>query len=547
MSLDSALAPDVIERYRAQGHWGKSHPAYFDEAVQRGPDRTAIVDRETRYTYAELDRLVRRAAHAFVEAGIEAGDVVGIQLPNWAEFVIAHYALARIGAVTLPLLLGYRAHELEFMLGFAEARALIVPGAYGDFDYASLLRQVLPRVRTVERVFVASRDPGEWTPFGELIDPGLERRYDPERMARRRPRSTDVMMLVFTSGTTGNPKGIVHTHDTLMCVAGRMVRDFGYTAEDRVLGLSPLPHLHGIFGHIAPALVAGATTVLLERFLPARALELAQQERATIVVGVPSHALMLLNAPGAGACALGGWRLFFCSGATLPVEIATRLYRTFGCRVTSAYGMSEACYCTYSRLDDPFEVVATSCGRPATGVDIRIYDEGGRECPVGTAGEIAMRGPHLFVGYHKNPGAFRALTDAEGFFRSGDLGLLRDDGNLVVVGRKTEMIIRGGANVYPSDVEEVLLRHPKVRNVAVVGYPDQRLGERVCACVIPVPGQSITLDEVREFLADQIARYKIPDRIEVLDEFPMTGTGKVRKRGLKEHVAARLEEGARDV
>jgi len=545
MAFDTTLTDGVVKRHTDAGFWGRTHPDYFDRAVQAHPGRRAVVDRGQTHTFAELDRLVARAAYSFLDHGIRPGHVVAIQLPGWVEFLVGHYALARIGAVTLPLLLDYRVREMEFMLNFAGAHAVIVPGVFRDTDHAALLREVLPQTPSVKRVFVVGETSAEWTPFAELIDPAIDDRYDPERVARCRPVSTDVLEIVFTSGTTGNPKAILHTHDTFMCVAERMVRDFEYASDDVVLGLSPLAHQHGILGHLAPPVVAGATTALLERFQPVAALELIEAFGVTIVVGVPSHAFMLLGSEALDRCRTKAWRLFFCSGATLPMEVATRLYQAFGCRITSAYGMSEAAYCTYSRMDDPFEVVASSCGRPAAGSEIRIYDGDGAECATGVVGEIAMRGPNVFVGYHSNLDTARALTNEAGFFRSGDLGLMREDGNLVVVGRAKDMILRGGDNVYPSEIEEDLLRHPKIANVAVVGYADERLGERVCACVIPLAGQSITLEEIRAFLEGRIARYKIPDRLETLNAFPMTGTGKVQKTRLREVIAgARPKEDA---
>jgi cyclohexanecarboxylate-CoA ligase len=540
MPFETIVTPEMTERYVRAGAWGRSHPDRFDAAVERHPDRVAVIDRDLRLTYRQLDRMVKRAAHALLDRGIGPGDIVAIQLPNWHELLVAHYALARIGAVTLPLLLEYRKAELEHMLGFAEAKALIVCDRFRDFDQASLIKAVVPAVPSIRSVFVVGEScPDGMIPFGELVDPALDARHDPERMARVRPRSTDVMELIFTSGTTGNPKGILHTHDTFMGVADRMVRDFHYTADDVVLGLSPMAHQHGILGHIAPPLVAGATALLLERFRPTDALAMIAREKATVVVGVPSHAHMLLSVEGAAQHDLRSWRLFYCSGATLPFELVKRIAESFGCRITSAYGMSEIAYCTYSRLEDGFDVASQTCGRPGSGVDVAILDEGGKKCPPGVTGEIAMRGPNLMVGYLKNVAGMRALMDEEGFFRSGDLGLLGTDGNLRVVGRKKDMIIRGGANVYPSEVEEVLLQYRKISNVSVVGYPDQRLGERVAACIVPVPGEVVTGQEVREFLSDKIAEYKIPDRVEVLDAFPVTATGKVRKTALRDLVAQR--------
>jgi non-ribosomal peptide synthetase component E (peptide arylation enzyme) len=537
MKFETIMTPEMTANYIRQGEWGRSHCDFFDDAVRGAPDRLAVIDRRVRLTYGELELLVRRAAHAFLDYGIEPGDIVGIQLPNWHEFLVAHYALARIGAVTLPLLLDYRKAELEFMLRFAEAKALVICESFREVEHAALIRGLLPSVPSLKTVFVVGDNSSTgMVPYGQLVDPSIDAHYDAERIASVRPRSTDIMELVFSSGTTGSPKGILHTHDTFMSAACRMVRDFKYTSSDIVLGLSPMAHQHGILGHVAPSIVAGATTLLLERFRPVEALGLISNERASVVVGVPSHAHILLDVEDISPYDLRSWRLFYCSGAVLPVHLVKRIAEIFGCRITSAYGMSEIAYSTYSRIDDPFEVAAQTCGRQGSGVDVKIVDENGKGCPRGAVGEIAMRGPNLMVGYLKNLDAMRVLVTDEGFFRSGDLGLIDANGNLSVVGRIKDMIIRGGANIYPAEIEELLLKFEKIANVAVVGYPDAGMGERVAACIIPVSGQNVTLQEVQKFLSDKLASYKIPDRIELLGAFPMTATGKVRKTTLREAV-----------
>lgn len=533
VAFETILSDEMVAKYAATDAWGRTHCDYFDEAVRRNPSQTAVVDRDVRWSYAELERQVLRAAHSLLDHGIQSGDVVGISLPNWKEFLVTHYALSRIGAVTLPLLLDYRRGELEFMLNFAEAKAIVCCDTFREFSHSKLIKKVVQHTPSLRAVFVVGHDcPDGMIPYAELVKESVDSRLDLVRLAQARPRSTDVMELVFTSGTTGNPKGILHTHDTFMSAARRVVRDFRVTDDDIVLGLSPLAHQHGMLGHLAPSIVAGATTLLLERFRPSDALTLIQREKATVVVGVPSHAHMLLDVNDSSKCDTRSWRLFFCAGATLPIALAERIARQFGCRITSAYGMSEIGYCTYSRIDDPFEVAAQTCGRPGSGIDVQILDDDQNPCETGTVGEIALRGPNLMAGYLKNIQTMRALMTHEGYFRSGDMGALDQSGNLRVVGRQKDMILRGGANIYPIEVEELLLRWPRVANVAIVGYPDDRLGERVAAFIVTAGNAPMDLGELTEFLRDKLASYKIPDRLIVVDELPMTATGKIRKIAL---------------
>ncbi|MBX6377850.1 MAG: long-chain fatty acid--CoA ligase, partial [Clostridia bacterium] len=380
--------------------------------------------------------------------------------------------------------------------------------------------------------------------FREAVDLGdLRPSKGDEPLASRCPvGADDIMRMAFTSGTTGDPKAVVHTYNTTLCVP-RIARSAHAYDENAVLLIFLPVGLNWGFLNLVEALYHGARAVLVDRFDAGRVLRLIQAERVTHFSTSPTALIALLNDPGLGACDLTSLRLIVSGGASCPVEVIRQVQERFPARFLELYGMLETGYHTFTRMEDDPVAVCGKVGRPADGMGLRILDDEGRDLPPGEVGEIACFGPSVTIGYNRNPEANARSFTPDGWFLTGDLGVVDESGNLQIVGRKKDMIIRGGANIYPRELEEILFTHPKVLNVAVVGLPDPYLGERTCACIIPKPGETLTLAEVVAFLEGRIARYKLPQHLEIFQDFPLTPTGKVRKFALRELVQHRLQAG----
>jgi fatty-acyl-CoA synthase len=302
--------------------------------------------------------------------------------------------------------------------------------------------------------------------------------------------------------------------------------------QDVYLVLGSMSHQMGLVQGMFTAIRNGAKSVLLDVFDGETALELIEEEKVTLPIGVPTHIISMLNVPEHPKYDVSSLRLFQTAGAACPVDVIKQLRSNMRCNVVVDYGMTETNYTTMTRLDDPPEVICDTVGRPITGYEVKLLDDEHNEVPVGEAGEISSRTPELFMGYFKSPRGTKGIMTDDGFLLSGDLGVQDKEGNVKIVGRKKDVIIRGGENIYPREIEEILFAHRKILNVAIVGYPDPRLGEKSCACIIPKPGETITLEEIQYFLKDKIAIYKLPEKIKLMEEFPLTISGKVRKNTL---------------
>jgi acyl-CoA synthetase (AMP-forming)/AMP-acid ligase II len=347
------------------------------------------------------------------------------------------------------------------------------------------------------------------------------------------------MRMAFTSGTTGNPKGVTHSFNTTL-PAGRILND-AMAVTEREVFLVYLPlGLNWGYLTLVQSIMAGARAVLLDRFSARAALELIEGERVTFIPSAPASLIAILNDPELGRFDLRSLRVVITGGASCPVETIRAFRKRIPGHLIELYGMLETGFHTFTRFEDDPEAVAGTIGRPAPGMGLRIIDEHARDVPVGAEGEIAADGPSVHLGYHRNPAANAELFTADGWFRTGDLGVREPSGNVRIVGRLKEMINRGGKKFFPREIEEILYTHPKILHAAIVGVPDARLGERNCLCVIPRAGAAApSLEEVVGFLKDGVATYKLPEEIEVFDEFPFTPTGKIQRHALTRQVLAR--------
>src|SRR5882724_4483672 len=539
MRFETRLTDDLIARYQKSGHWGAE--TFYSILAARAaahPERVAIVDRGRRVTYAELRTRVDRVAAGLAALGIGSGDVVTIQLPNWAEFAYVFFALERLGAVANQIGPDFRSREVDYILRFSESRAFVCPASFKGFDYVKMIGELRPGLPDLEAVCVLGGPrPDGSTRGGVSLDALLEDAgAAPPRGAGQ--GANDVMRMAFTSGTTGNPKGVIHSHNTTLSTCRTLNADMRVSPDEVFLVYLPLG-LNWGYLTLVQAVMAGARAVLLDQFGARAALELIQHERVTYIPTAPASIIAMLNEPDLTRFDLSSLRVVITGGASCPIETIREFRARMHGHLVELYGMLETGFHTYTRLGDDPEAVTGTVGTVSSGLGLRLIDDSGRDVAAGAEGEIAAQGPSVHLGYHKNPTANAELFTADGWFRTGDLGQFDAAGNVKIVGRLKEMINRGGQKFFPREIEEILYTHPKILHAAIVGVPDPRLGERNCLCVIPRAGQTLTLDEAVSYLRDGVATYKLPETIEVFDELPFTSTGKIQRHVLVRRVLER--------
>lgn len=520
---------DVADRYRAAGYWrGETFGGMLRERAALHGERIAVVAGATRWTYAELDDRVDRLVAGLIAHGIGPGDRVVVQLPNIAEFFEVVFALFRLGALPVFALPAHRAGEITYFCEFTGAVGYVIPDVFDGFDYRELAAEVDRRVPGLHTVLVATGDAGRFTPLARL------RAAAPASGPTDGPAPEDLAFLQLSGGSTGLPKLIPRTHDDYLYSVRASAEICELDADSVYLGTLPVAHNFplsspGVLG----ALYAGARVVLAERPDPDVTFGLIESERVTITGVVPPLALVWLNAAETTRHDLSSLRVLQVGGAKFGSEAARRVRPTLGCAVQQVFGMAEGLV-NYTRLDDPDEVTVGTQGRPISPDDeIRIVDGADRDVPPGEPGHLLTRGPYTIRGYYRADEHNATAFTADGFYRTGDIVRRTARGNLVVEGRAKDQINRGGEKIAAEEIENHLLAHPAVHDVAVVSVPDAFLGERSCAYVIP-HGDPPSKAELRRFVRERgLAAYKIPDRVEIVATFPYTGVGKVSKKEIR--------------
>jgi long-chain acyl-CoA synthetase len=493
------------------------------ESARRVPAKPAVIFGGTPMSYAELDALSDRVAANLTAAGVEAGDRVGLQLPNIPQFVIAYFAILKAGGVVVPMNVLLKSPEIEFQLRDSGARTLITFGWFLE----EAAKAAGAAAVTSLYVVGGAGDLGAGLPFETLLDgdqPGPQ-------LAVVSP--VDPAVIIYTSGTTGTPKGAVLSHFTLYMNADISGGLFEFADNDVVLVALPLFHIFAMSSIMNISVLFGGTMTLVPRFDPVEVLDVMQRDRVTIFEGVPTMYVALLHAPGLDDYDLSSLRVAVSGGAPIPAEVIDSFERRFSVVILEGYGLSETSSTTTFNVSES-ERKVYSVGKPIWGVSVQIWDKEGRVLAPGpeNVGEIVVRGPNVMTGYHDNPAA-TAEAFAGGWFHTGDLGYFDEDGFLFIVDRIKDLIIRGGYNVYPREVEEVMYTHPAVAEAAVIGVPDSRLGEEVHAIVVTKPGQSVSTDELTDFVKQRVAAYKYPRTMEFRDSLPKNATGKILKKDLR--------------
>jgi long-chain acyl-CoA synthetase len=503
------------------------------ESAKRDPDHVAVILDSFKFTYGQLDALSSQVASSLRAAGLAKGDRVGLMLPNVPQFPIAYYGILKAGGIVVPMNVLLKAPEVSFYMGDSGARYLIV---WDDFA-AEALKGIasLHDVTTFVALKPGATDaPAGTRSFTELM--GGDPKFDAETT-----QGDDTAVILYTSGTTGKPKGAELTHLNLFMNAHMVSHVFGSGPQDVTLAVLPMFHSFGQSSVMNVALHVGSTLTLVPRFDTDKVMEVIQRDRVTIFPGVPTMFFALLHHPSADKYDLSSLRVAISGGAAIPGEVIQAFERKFGTTILEGYGLSETSP-TASFNVSVEERKVLSIGKPLFGVEMKIFDIDDKELPAGkdNVGEIVIRGHNVMKGYWNQPQA-NIEAFKGGWFHTGDLGYVDEDGFFFIVDRKKEMIIRGGFNVYPREVEEVIYTHPAVAEAAVIGVPDERLGEEVKAVVALKPGAEASAEDIIAFVKERVAAYKYPRTIQFVDTLPKGATGKILKKELK----AQLEAAAR--
>ncbi len=540
MKIDAILPKERIDAMTAAGFWaGRIITDHMDDAVAAVPDKIAVTDtnsmtgRATSLSYRQLRRISDRIALGMVALGVEPGDVVSFQLPNWWEVSALYLACVRIGAVANPLMPIFRHREITYMLEFGESRLAVIPRQFRDFDYLQMMTELRRELPALKAILVVG-GVGEEGIESVMLNRRWEDEMDGEAIFKeRRPGPNDVTQLGYTSGTTGEPKGVMHTANTLLCGVERVIEHFALTGKDVVFMASPLAHQTGfLYGMVLP-LVMKSKSVLLDQWDPVAAARCIQDEGVTLTVASTPFLADLTYNPEVERYDTSSFRMFLCGGAPVPSVLAKTATEKLRIRAISVWGMSENGIVTATRLDDPPEKVFNTDGAPLPGMAVRVVDAENNLVPDGVEGRLQAKSPTNFVGYLKKPELYG--MDNEGWFETGDLARRDEDGYIRITGRSKDIIIRGGENIPVVEVEALLFEHPAVQDVAIVAMPDERLGERACAFVVLNGGSELSFREMIDFLVGKkLARSYFPEHLELLQEMPRNPTGKVQKFKLRE-------------
>jgi len=514
---------------------GLTYGQMLDKLAREVPDKEALVFEDQRITYARFRDRVRQMAMALKRLGLRKGDRVGVLFSSCLEFFYIQQGILYSGGIFISLSTRYRKFEITYMMKHAGARFLFCVDAYMGANFVDILDEIRPELPEMETVIIKGPNVPAWAkPYDEVFD--LGKTIDEAELMSDPPVAKDIAAILYTSGSTGMPKGVMALHSALIWNSTRVCERLRIGPEDVFLMMLPCSFIFANFVLFTNAIMGRSKLVVMENFEPGEALRLQQAERVSILYGVPTMFTLMLSHPDFEKFDLSSNRTGYMSGASCPVELVKAVMQKMHNNISAAYGMTEACCITITNYEDDEYIKSTTAGRSIRDLDLKITGEDRNEVAPGEVGEIAVRGENVFAGYFKQPELTEASFDSEGFFYTGDLGKLDENDRLIVVGRKKEMIIRGGFNVFPAEVEEQIALIDGIQHVAVVGVPDQTMGERICACVVPLPGHQLIPDQIIVFCKERLANYKVPDFVEIMDSFPMTTTNKIHKFEIKDFV-----------
>lgn len=542
---------EMVNEFLSKGYW--TQETFFDFYERNAREygaREALVDSKYRVTWAEAKKLVDAIAVSWVEIGIPRDSRIIIQSPNSVYGFLARIASERAGLISLTVYPYLREKELEYMVERTEATAVVIPSIYRKFDYLEMYRGLQKRFPSLKHIFLFDDEVPPSAPPGthsltRMAQDRAKKPVDQSVLAARRLDPVwDVVALTTTTGTTGLPKLVEWPMAPRVCTSKARIQIWDLTPDDITMAIAP--HAGGAAGTLTyfAAPLAGAKTVMLEEFTPEGALELIQKEKATAIGVVPTHLVRMLEVD-TSKYDLSSLRFIRSAGGYLPPQVAEEAERAFGAVITSDLGTQDMGSVSGCRVDDSKELRRRTVGRMLPGNQVRLMDEKAeKEVPQGEPGVLWFRGPHAPAGYYRDEALTATVFDPNGWTTTGDI-VKFDQGCLWILGRAKDMIIRGGQNIYPAEIEGLLNEHPKVASVAIVGYPDREMGERACACVVPKAGQSLTLEEMATFLkGKKLAMFKLPEKLALMDALPIVGdSGKIDKKVLKKEIEDKIAAG----
>lgn len=525
--------PAHLAHYAGTGLWDERTIAQQAIALAEGdPDFVVLLENDIAVTRAQAVADARALAAALHARGLRPGDVVAFQVPNWREAIVINLAAAMSGLVVNPIVPIYRDHEVSVMLADSRARAFFVASSFRKFDYAAMARRLAATLPDLAHVFTVRGDGAD--DYAALVAEGRDLRFAPPAVD-----PLGVKMVLYTSGTTGRPKGVLHSHVSIARILRESGRHWGLMPGEATLMPSPVTHVSGYANGLEAPFICGTRTVLMESWDAAEALSLIDRHRCVGTVAATPFLVELAAAARASGNPLPSLRFFACGGAAVPADLIPAANAAFAqCRAFRVFGASEVPLVTFGWPGE--EALAATTDGAIVDYDIRIVDDHDNDLPDGQEGEILARGPGMMLGY-ADEGQTREAITAQGFFRTGDLGVRTPEGAITITGRKKDLIIRGGENISAKEIEDVLHAHPGVREAAVVAMPHERLGEGVCAYVITAGEPPSAGELAAHVAASGLARQKIPERFEFRTDFPRTASGKVRKDQLRADVKARVE------
>ncbi len=543
MAKATLYTPHLIDRYLQSGEWTRETLSeIWDRNAERYSDNEAVVDSQTRLTWGQAKKWIDRLALSLLEAGLKKDDLVVLQLPNCVELMVLIVACEKAGLLSLPVLRTFRHNEMDYIIRHVHAAAVVIPIEFRGFDYFAMIRAIQRNADRLKHVFFCGADaPDGYETIAAMAADPVEERYPRNFLADKTCPPTDVSLVVSTSGTTGFPKFVEYPIAARFCSARGRVKKYHYTTED-TFGIFGAGIGTAISAYFAAPL-AGAKIVMMEHFEAEAALKLVQDERISVIGAAPAILTMMVRHPDFAKYDLSSLRLVESAGAPLPYEDGREIEENMGCTVVQRYSSMDAGMGFEGIPDDPLDIRLRYPGRPFAGTEIKLVDANGREVAVGEVGRILLRGPSGSSGYYLDPETTRQKWSADGWHDMGDLGRINEQGYLNIVGREKDIIIRGGQNIYPIEIENMLAENPKVVEAAIVGMPDPVMGEKACAYVVVKPGGTLSFEEMIAYLdGREVAKYKFPERLEIIDHLPLLpGVSKVDKKVLVRDIARKLK------
>ena len=540
--------PEKLARdYEEKGYWpGLTVGQTFDQTAAKYPDRKILVSEEVRFSYSEVCLYANRLALSLLELGIKKGDMLVLMLPNGPALVFLYIALAKIGAIGVWALPQHRQREILYLVEKTGAVGIAVPDHFRKFDYMPMIEELQNQFQNLTHILVAGKNiPKGTVSFQTLLDNPIEQKYPPNYLNSLTPDANDVLCLLLTGGTTALPKIVPRTHNSMLLASLDGAIHRGHNSPEAVYLLNNhISHGAGMQRLTGCLVQNGAKVVLRKRPVPEDMLQAIKAEKVTHTGMVPTMALDLINHPNFENYDLGSLKSMDLPGARATAELLKALKSKLPhCSLHIAFGSNEGMMLS-SRPGDTFEMVCEGAIRPISeGDEIKIIDDNGNEVPDGVVGEIIARGPNVTRGYYKSPELNQSAFDSEGFWHPGDLFVKHKDGTFRAMGRRDDMIIRGGENISAKEIEELLTGHPGVDAVAVVAMPDIRLGQRACAYVTLRTGEPFSFEDMQAFLKEKdVTKFKWPERLEIIGEFPLTHIGKVSKKDLREDIIRKLNK-----